>query len=299
MHTSPDRAVLFAQRADGTLALLVYLAMAIALMVIDRRFAYLGELRSSVQTLVKPVWSFASIPAQAVEQTRLYFTDKQRLAERADALQRDLLLRSQELLALRAQAREYARLRELVGNIDVLELRGQVARVIAVDLDPYSQRIALDRGQAQGVVAGAILLDQFGVVGQVIEPGPSSSVAILISDVNHSIPAEVARNGLRLLVVGTGQADLLRVESVALTGDLRADDLLYSSGLGGVFPPGLPIGRVVRVYRAPGASFARADVQPLARLDTGREVLVLPPRPAVGPPEPGPKLRAQATPNDE
>ena len=126
------------------------------------------------------------------------------------------------------------------------------------------------------------MVDQFGLIGQVTEVGASTSVAILLTDVNHRIPAEVIRSGLRVYVIGLG-GGRIAVDRMALTSDIKVGDQLRSSGMGGVFPAGLAIGEVAQLTHLPGDSFAQAEVKPAAKMGLNKVVLVLPPQPIIGP----------------
>ncbi len=280
---SPDRAQLFAKGADSTLALLVYAAAAIALMVLDRKWGYLNDVRAGSQSLAQPIWALAELPAKIADASQTYLTDRAELAEKLNAQAETALRQSTELLALRAQAAESVRVRALLGDEPLATSKGLIARVLSVDLDRYSQRIAIARGARDGVLVNSVLIDEKGLLGQVTEVGASTAIAILLSDVNHRVPAEIVRNGLRVYVVGLGRDAALALDRMALNADIKIGDQLQTSGLGGVFPAGLPIGHVVSVARADGDSFAQATLIPAARLGLSKLVLVLPPRPNIGP----------------
>ncbi len=158
-----------------------------------------------------------------------------------------------------------------------------VASILNVDLDPYRHRVLLDKGAADGVFKGQAILDAEGIVGQVFRVNPHTSEAILISDAEHAIPVQSNRSGVRTIAVGTGDPDKLSLPFVTVESDLRAGDLLLSTGMGGVFPPGYPVAEVTEVERAATATFAKVEARPTAHLDRAREVLLVwfrPPVPA-------------------
>ena len=146
---------------------------------------------------------------------------------------------------------------------------------MAVDLDPFSRRIVINKGTRDGVLVGQSLIDSNGIMGQVMTAGPVSSNALLITDPSHSIPVQVNRNGLRSVAVGTGSLNLLELSHIPNNADVRVGDLLVTSGLGGRFPSGYPVGRVVSVERDSGQPFTRVRVKPSARLERNREVLLV------------------------
>ena len=133
----------------------------------------------------------------------------------------------------------------------------------------------LNKGRRDGVFSGQSLVDSQGVMGQVVSVGPFSSTALLITDPSHALPVQVHRTGLRAVATGTGAADAVVLSHIPNNADLRVGDLLVTSGLGGRFPQGYPVGRVTRVQRDSGQPFAQVDVTPSARLERNREVLLI------------------------
>ncbi len=279
---SQNRAQLFAKGADSTLALLIYAAAAIALMVLDRRLGYLNDMRATAQSIALPIWALAELPQKAMDASKTYLGGRDVLEQKLTQLNELTLRQSVELSALRSKLDEASQVRALLGDNDLATEKRVVARVLSVDLDRYSQRIAIGRGALDGIASNSSLVDRFGLIGQVTEIGASTSVAILLTDANHRIPAEVVRSGLRIYVIGLGDGRLA-VDRMALTSDIKVGDQLRSSGMGGVFPPGLAIGEVTHVSHAPGDSFAQAEVKPAAKMGLNKVVLVLPPQPVNGP----------------
>ncbi len=279
---SQNRAQLFAKGADSTLALLVYAAAAIALMVLDRRLGYLNDLRATAQSIASPIWALAELPQQAMDASKTYLGDRAELEQKLLQLSEASLSQSAELSELRAALSEAGQVRALLGESGLAPARSVVARVLSLDLDRYTQRIAIARGANDGIATNSALIDQFGLLGQVTEVGASTSVATLLTDVNHRIPAEVVRSGLRIYVVGLGNGKLA-VDRMALTSDIKVGDQLRTSGMGGIFPGGLAIGEVIAVTHESGDSFTQAQVRPAAKMGLDKVVLVLTPRPVVGP----------------
>jgi rod shape-determining protein MreC len=278
-----DRVKLFAKGADSTLTLVVLAALAIALMVLDRRLGYLQEVRKRSYNAVQPMWALAAMPARASRAVQSYFSDRSELERNNQALRRELIVRQTEALQLRAELETRIQVQALIGRSDIRALNAQIARISNVDLDRYTHRIALDKGAAEGVMLGSVLLDQGGIMGQVIEVFNHGCVAILVSDPNYRVPVRVKRNGLRLYVDGDGRSDFLQLSSATNTADVREGDVLLSSGLGGIFPSGLPVGVVQKISFLPGQNFLSANVLPAAKLNTSAEVLILPPAPVSGP----------------
>src|SRR6185295_10883975 len=179
------------------------------------------------------------------------------------------------LQRLEALERENQRLRELLDSTARVGRRALVAEILSVDLDPYRQRFELNRGLVDDVYIGQALIDAKGVVGQIVRVGPLTSEALLITDADHAVPVSVNRNGLRTIAVGTGDSGRLRLPYLTNNANIVVGDLLISSGLGGVFPAGYPVGRVIEVTLRPEQAFAEVLAEPSSSLDRDREVLLV------------------------
>lgn len=274
----------------GVLRLVGYIGFAVALMVLDRRFAALEALRGVSAHLAEPVLRVAELPARASQWLRYVIVDREALAAENRQLTEALLMSQQQVFALQASVE---RLQEQQRLLDVAppEPGGVLARIIELDLGSSRARIRVDRGFRQGVNIGDAALDPFGIYGQVIRVGPDQAEVLVLSDPDHAIPVQVSRSGLRAIVSGSGRDAALRIDSVPLTADIRSGDSLVASGLGGRFPAGFPVGTVLRVRREDGAAFLSVDVEPAARLQATRELLltripVLESQPLEGPPAP-------------
>lgn len=278
-----DRLQLFTKGADSTLALLAYAAVAIAFMVLDRRLGYLNDLRATSQSWVAPIWYLAEAPSNSVSAAALYFSDRYQLDQKRQELERERVQNRTEIALLRAQLQEVSAVKTLLGETDVAQVPGQVARVLRVDLDRQGQRIALSLGRNQGVTPNAVVVDELGLLGQIVEVGADSSVAILITDQRHQVPAELERNGLRTFVIGNGAQSDLSLNRIAQTSDVQVGDRVLTSGMGGVFPAGLLIGEISALHRSPDVALMQADVRPASKLAFGKVVLILAPRAAVRP----------------
>jgi rod shape-determining protein MreC len=173
--------------------------------------------------------------------------------------------------------------------------RTLIAEIVRVDLDPFRQRVLVNKGTRDGVFRGQAALDANGIFGQVTRAGPVSAEIILITDPEHAIPVQVNRTGARTIALGTGRSGLLTLPYLPQNSDVVAGDLLVSSGLGGVYPPGYPVGRVTDVLRDPGQPLLAVEAVPLAALDRDPEVLlawfdstVVEPEPEAEPDTPAP-----------
>lgn len=265
----------FEQDEAGALRMLVLMLLAIALMVIDRRTNLLDGLRDTASLLLHPMLIAASAPGRWVEALSERFREREQLlAERAE-MERELRLLRARLARAEAIQQQNRRLRALLGARDALALKVQFAELMDLDLGPERQIVVLRAGSVDGVREGQVLIDEHGVLGQVVRVRPLSSEAILITDVRHALPVEVERNGLRAIAYGTGRPDELRIRHLPPGADVRRGDRLLTSGLGGVFPAGLMVGTIVEIGPGERGDFLAATVRPAAAFDRGKEVLLV------------------------
>jgi rod shape-determining protein MreC len=266
---------LFAGNAAGTLRLIFYLALALVLMVLDHRNGWLWRLRYAAATVVEPVYRLAGLPAAGVRTVSVAFADRQRLTAQNQRLREDLLLANAKLNRMAAVAEQNQRLKELLDTQHSLELNVQLARVIGVDLGAYSYQMTLNLGARDGVKPGQPVIDAHGVIGQIKEVLPTTSVVMLVTDPAHAIPVVIERTGLRTVAYGSRDGDQLSLPNIPLAADVRVGDQLFTSGLGGRFPPGFPVGDIRAVAPAPTGMFQLARAQPAADINRSEDVLLL------------------------
>ena len=255
-------------------------------MTADYRFHHTQMLRSVLATLVLPLQLALDAPARLIAAAGEQFSFRQTLIERNAALEEANLKLRAILQKQAALEQENDRLRALLGSSKQLRETTFVAELLSIDLDPFRQQIVINRGTREGVYRGQPVIDAAGVVGQIVEVFPFHSVALLITDPSHALPVQVRRTGLRSIAVGTGRSNELQLRFVPPSEDINVGDILTTSGLGGRFPPDYPVAEVTALDRPPGEPFARVTARPLARLDRGREVLLV--RPPQEPTVPAP-----------
>lgn len=209
---------------------------------------------------------------------------------RQHLLAENIALKNRQL-QLQAQLQRYAaldaenrRIRELLDASAKLTDQVAVADIIAANQDPYRQQITLNKGERDGVYRGQAIVDATGVLGQIVQVLPTTSVGLLLTDPDHGIPVEINRNGLQGIALGLGSGQGLRMSFLPANAEVQKGDLVVSSSLGGRFPAGFPVGRVESVGHTPGGHFKEAVVMPLARVGQGRQaLLVWSERPAIDP----------------
>lgn len=257
----------------GTLRLLAALALAIALMVLDHRGGWLTAIRGQIEIVVQPLWRLAGLPAKLGDTVRDDASTRARLAKDNEILRNALLISSARIARLQTAAAENARLRGLLGAAEQGGLDVQLAPILDIALDPTRQRVVLDIGADQGVTQGQAAIDAGGLIGQVIEVRPTTATVLLLTDPDHAVPVAVSRNGIRLVAYGRG--DRLELANIPTSSDVKIGDRIVTSGLGGRFPPGFPVGTITKLRRDESRAFLVGDLKPAAQLDRGRDVLLL------------------------
>ena len=268
----------FRQGASALSKLMLFSAMALFLMVADTRFKLTGPIRVSIATVLYPVqWALL----QPVQLTRDGFHNLQSLRSAQDDAQ---LLREQlRLQSPRAQqyeqlALENEHLRQLLDLRQRMPTPGLAAQVLYDAADPYEHKVIIDKGLIHGVSAGAPVLDVSGVLGQVTRVYPSASEVTLVIDAEQAIPVLNTRTGVRAVAFGEPSlhGGVLELRYMGTNADVQPGDLLTTSGIDGVFPPGLPVARVDKVERNVESPFALIYCLPQARVAGTTQVLVLP-----------------------
>ena len=199
-----------------------------------------------------------------------------------NTLQDEVLRLQQENRVLKGQAQrlasllsENARYKALLNSARDIEDELIAAQISSVSPDPARHLVMLDKGVADGVEEGQPVLGAEGLIGQIVLVDEHNSRALLITDSAHALPVQVNRSGLRAIAEGSGDIDRLVIRHLAASADIRAGDLLVTSGLGGRFPHGYPAARVTNVEIAAGDAFAVVSAAPASALDRGRHVLVV------------------------
>lgn len=272
------------RNASPGLAFFLTSVLSVVLMFVDHRSDYLGQLRGWLGTAIHPLQLAINSPAAGLHWMRENLVLRNTLIAENATLRKQALVQAVQLQRMAALQAENRRFRALLDSRARIPDRITVGKILAVDMDPLRHRVVLDKGSPQGTHAGQVLLDANGVVGQVMRAQVYSSEAILITDPDHAVPVEVVRNGMRSIAVGTGRLDQLSLPFLTRNADEKAGDLLVTSGLGGEFPAGYPVGTVTSVDGSEGDAFLEVMAKPAASLDRLHEVLlVLPPAVAVEP----------------
>ncbi|WP_313271865.1 rod shape-determining protein MreC [Stenotrophomonas sp.] len=259
--------------ASSTLRLLAYLALAITLIVLDDQGGWMARLRAQANVLVQPIWALAGVPGRVGASVKDNAASHNQLVAENRELRNQLLVANARLTRLQTAALDNAQLRELLNVAERNGLDVQLAPILDIDLDPVRQRLVLDSGSRAGVHVGQAVIDAGGLMGQVIAVTPAHSTVLLLTDPDHAVPVAVARNGVRLIVYGRG--DRLELRDIPLSAGVEVGDEIVTSGLGGRFPAGFPVGRIMKLRPDDTHAFLVGELEPAAKLDRGRNVLLL------------------------
>lgn len=278
---------IFGQNTANRARLVIVAVLSFVLIFIDHRLHWLKPVRYSLSVLVAPIQLLADIPSRALEWSSESVRSRASLEEESARLRAEVLVLNRRVQKLASTVAENTRLKELMNASDMLDDRVLIAEIIGVDPDPYRLEVIVNKGRNDSVYEGQAVLDAEGLMGQVVEVGLFTSRVLLITDTTHGVPVHVNRNGVRAIAVGSGDLDRLKLIHVPGTADIVRGDLLVSSGLGGRFPKGYPVGVVTEVERKPGQTFLVVEARPMANLDRSRHVLLVFSEEGLRPAEPG------------
>ena len=269
----------FRQGPSALSKLVMCSALAFFLMVADARFKLMQPLRATVATVLYPIQWLAMRPVAAVQSVTAYFgavSVAQATRDQAEALR---ITQSQRANLVEQLTLENERLRKLMALRDRLQSSGKPAQIIYDAADPYTRKVIIDRGLLQQVLVGSPVVDELGVVGQVTRVYPLVSEVTLLTDRDHAIPVLNTRTGARGVAFGdvSSHADAMELRYMAANADVLEGDLLTTSGVDGVYPPGLPVARVEKVERRVDAVFARIYCIPVGLVAGTGHVIVLDP----------------------
>ena len=256
--------------------LLILVIVSVVIMTIDHRYQHLQIVRQSLGAAILPLQYLAHVPTAIGEWLAETLSERSELIESNATLREQALFNQAKLQRLALLERENARLRQLLASpAHPSDEKVLIAEILSVDLHPFKQLIAINKGRRHGAYPGQPVVGAKGIIGQVTEVFPFHANALLISDPNHALLAENNRTNLRALLIGSGKSDRVQIINVSTSADVRTGDLFQTSGLDGLYPPGYPIAEVTAITSNPGDAFLQIEAQPLVELDTIREVLLL------------------------
>lgn len=246
-----------------------------SLMLADGRLDAFSGVRYFLNSLVAPIQYTANLPRSMFDGVYERFSSHQSLLEGNQNLKREVLRLRSDLLLLEQYKEENQRLRKLLGSSFVRDEKKMVAEVMAVDTSPYRHQVVIDKGRIDGVYVGQPVINEKGIVGQITFVAAHNSRVLLLSDAKNAIPVQVLRNDIRVIASGNGEVDEIQLEYIPTSTDIRVDDLLVTSGLGGVYPEGYPVAYVTSVEHDTRREFAAIKAKPVVEFDRLRYLLLV------------------------
>ncbi|MGY3894554.1 rod shape-determining protein MreC [Aeromonas enterica] len=266
---------IFGRGPSLQLRLFLAVIISIAAIVADSRFGVFTHVRVYLSSLVSPLQYMANAPGIMLDTMSTQVQTRAGLIEQTKQQEQQLFTLRSRLLKMDHLEHENQRLRELLGSPVHKESRKMVAELLSVDSDPFSHQVLINKGALDGVYNGQPVINDQGVIGQVLHVGSTTSRVLLITDSSHGIPVRVLRNDLRAIASGSGELDKLELRNLPRNTDVQVGDLLVTSGLGGRFPEGYPVATVTRSDYVEGKPFAQVEAKPLVALDRLRYLLLL------------------------
>jgi rod shape-determining protein MreC len=276
----------FRQGTPALTKLVLCSALAVFLMAADNRLKLTQPLRSALATVLLPAQRSLLAPVNLFYAGLDHLQGLNRALAAEDRVRQQLVSHAERLARGEQLAQENAKLRALLELRPALQVRSVPAEVMYEAADPYSRKVFIDRGATHGVVLGAPVVNESGVLGQVTRLFPLHAMVTLLTDKDAAVPVLNTRSQQRSAAFGGAGAGLLELRFMAGNADVQIGDKLSTSGVDGVYPAGLPVATVASVDRRVDSGFARVLLAPAAGIDGVRHVLVLEPLSAQLPPIP-------------
>jgi rod shape-determining protein MreC len=268
-------APMFARAMGLTTRLALYCLASLALMIVDSRYDAMTTFKKVAASVAYPIQSTLAKPFEFLGEAGAFFTVHGKVVRE----NRKLILQSQQfasqLQGYASLKEENAQLRKLLTLPSPPNTRPVAAEIIRVQPDPFDRRVIVNKGEVDQIEAGRPVIDAVGLVGQVTRVDAASSEVSLLTSKEQAAPVQDQRNGLRLIVSGTGSDNLLEVPYLDMHADVKPGDILVTSGIDAVYPPGIPVARVLRVEPPHLTPFAKVICQPIGEIGQHRHVLIL------------------------
>jgi rod shape-determining protein MreC len=266
---------LFKQGASARFKVMIFSLFSFALLLADSHLRSLALIRQAMATALYPVQMAALAPRDTILGAGSYFSSLSMLQKEIDALKRDRIKNAESLQQWQQLSTENTHLRQLLEARERLPVKSITSEILYDARDVFTRKIVLDRGSNSGVALGRPVIDAVGVVGQVTRVFPFTSEVTLLTDKDQAIPVQVVRSGLRTIAYGRGQSGMLDLRFLAANADIKPGDILATSGIDGIYPPGLMVAKVTQVESNAAGAFGRIMCQTLAGIDNHRQLLIL------------------------
>lgn len=255
--------------------LLTFSMLSLALLVADARYKYLESLRQVAAVIIYPLQRVAAAPVSLARYAGDLLTTHGTLRDENVRLRQDNLAAAARAQRTQALESENTRLRKLLEARERIDGKTTLAEVLYAARDPFSRRFIINKGVQHELRNGHPVIDADGVVGQVTRVYPMLAEVTLVTDKGHLVPVLNVRSGLRSVLAGTGVQGALELQFTPLNADVQKGDQLVTSGIDGIYPPGLPVAEVVAVEHNPAQLFARVLCRPLGNAGGNTRVFVV------------------------
>ena len=255
--------------------LIFFSILSLLLLFVDARYQYLESARSALSVVVYPLQRLVTAPAMLWRQADIYFVTHNTLIRDNNQLRLQHSTDAAQLQQFQAMQAENKHLRELLAIQQQASYPMQLAEIVYTERDIFKRKLFLNKGGLANVLAGQVVMDDIGIVGQITRVYPWLSEVTLVTDKDHAVPVQVLRSGLRAVVFGSGDTSELALRYMPVSSDIKEGDMLVTSGIDGTYPPGLPVAKVIRIERDPAYPFARILCAPVAGVDKQRQLLIL------------------------
>lgn len=266
---------IFGRGPSLPLRLFFSVVISASLMLADSRLNAFSGVRYFLNSLVAPIQYAADLPRVMFDGFYERMQTHQTLMVNNQALKREVLELKSNLILLNQYREENQRLRKLLGSSFIRDEKKVVTEVMAADTSPYTHQVVIDKGRVDGVYEGQPVINEKGIVGQVTFVAAHNSRVLLLIDSNSAIPVQNLRNDIRVIASGNGQTDKIQLEHIPSSTDIEVGDSLVSSGLGGVYPEGYPVGKVAKVDKDTRREFAVVEADPVVDFDRLRYLLLV------------------------
>ena len=284
----------FRQGPSALTKLIFFSSLALFLMVADARFRFAEPIRAALAIALLPAQRALQVPVEMAQDGAGYFNGLRLALQSERRAHEQIVLQSEKVARAELLAQENQRLRSLLELKPAITVRSQAAEVLYEAADPYSRKVFIDRGQMQGLVAGSPVINEAGVLGQVTRVYALTAEVTLLTDKDAAIPVLNTRTQQRSAAFGgAATPGGMELRFASANADVKVGDALHTSGVDGVYPPGLPVAHVLAVERRVESGFARIALAPAAAVDGVRHVLVLEPLGVQLPPPPEPAVVVQ------
>jgi rod shape-determining protein MreC len=279
-------------RGPGHTARLVFfVVLSILLMFVDTRYRYLESSRSALSMLVSPIQRLATLPNSLWQQASDFFVTQTSLLNENNGMRHQHEKDAAQLIQSQSLLQENQQLRNLLALQQHTPFASQFAEIVYAERDIFKRKVLINKGSSSDIQAGQVVMDDKGIVGQITRVYPWLSEVTLITEKDHAVPVQVLRSGLRSVAFGAGDTSQLSLRYMPVSTDIQNGDVLITSGIDGLYPPGIPVAKVEKIERDAAYPFAQIVCLPLGGVDKHKQLLVLsamprlPERPA---PDPAP-----------